>query len=218
MGVIDLHTHSMFSDGELIFSELARRAEVRGYTAIAITDHLDASNLDLVVPRIAAAADAWNSAPDTGVRVVPGAEITHAPPSAIEGLIIRARELGARIVVVHGETSNEPVAPGTNRAGIMARCDILAHPGFITEQDAQLAAEHGVALEITYRAEHSLTNGHVVTVGRAAGVRWTINSDGHTSSDLLDDDTVRRIGIGAGMSRKELDETLRVSETLVVGC
>ena len=218
MGVIDLHTHSMFSDGELIVSELARRAEVRGYTAIAITDHLDASNLDLVVPCIAAAADAWNSAPDTGVRVVPGAEITHAPPSAIDGLVNRARELGARIVVVHGETSNEPVAPGTNRAGIMARCDILAHPGFIAEQDAQLAAERGVAIEITCRAGHCLTNGHVVTVGRAAGVRWTINSDGHAPADLPDDDMVRRVGIGAGMSKKELDEALQTSETLVTRC
>jgi len=208
----------MFSDGELIPSELARRAEVRGYTAIAITDHLDASNLEMVAPRLAAAAGAWNSAPDTSVRVIPGAEITHAPPSAVKGLVNRARELGAQIVVVHGETANEPVAPGTNRAGIMARCDILAHPGFITEQDAHLAAELSVALEITYRAGHCLTNGHVVAVGREAGARWVISSDGHAPKDLLDEDMVRRIGRGAGMTEEELDETLRAAATLVAGC
>jgi len=218
MCVIDLHTHSMFSDGELIPSELARRAELRGYTAIAITDHLDASNIEMVTPRIAVAAEAWNTAPDTSVRVIPGAEITHAPPSAIGGLVNRARDLGAQIVLVHGETANEPVAPGTNRAAIMARCDILAHPGFITEEDAQLAAERGVALEITYRAGHCLTNGHVVVVGRAAGARWTINSDGHAPKDLLDEDTVRRIGRGAGMSDEEMDETLRAAATLVAEC
>ncbi len=42
--MIDLHTHSFFSDGELIPSELIRRAEAIGYKAIAITDHVDSSN------------------------------------------------------------------------------------------------------------------------------------------------------------------------------
>ena len=38
---IDLHMHSLFSDGELLPSELARRALVLGHEAIAITDHVD---------------------------------------------------------------------------------------------------------------------------------------------------------------------------------
>ena len=37
--MIDLHTHSFFSDGVLSPSELIRRAVVKGYKAIAITDH-----------------------------------------------------------------------------------------------------------------------------------------------------------------------------------
>jgi len=37
--MIDLHTHSLFSDGELIPSELVSRAAAAGYRAIAITDH-----------------------------------------------------------------------------------------------------------------------------------------------------------------------------------
>ena len=51
--MIDLHTHSIFSDGELIPSELVRRARIKGYRAIAITDHGDASNLDFIIPRVA---------------------------------------------------------------------------------------------------------------------------------------------------------------------
>ena len=50
--MIDLHTHSLFSDGELLPSELVRRAEVIGYQAVAITDHADSSNLDWIIPRI----------------------------------------------------------------------------------------------------------------------------------------------------------------------
>ncbi len=53
--MIDLHTHSLFSDGVLVPSELVRRAVMKGYEVIAITDHADASNLDFTIPRVAAA-------------------------------------------------------------------------------------------------------------------------------------------------------------------
>ena len=50
--MIDLHTHTLFSDGGLVPSELVRRAEVIGYTAIALTDHADISTLDFIIPRV----------------------------------------------------------------------------------------------------------------------------------------------------------------------
>ncbi|MCL2143735.1 MAG: PHP domain-containing protein, partial [Methanomassiliicoccaceae archaeon] len=54
---IDLHTHTILSDGELTPSELVRRAMVLGHDAIAITDHVDMTNVDLVVPAILKAAE-----------------------------------------------------------------------------------------------------------------------------------------------------------------
>ena len=48
--MIDLHTHSLYSDGELIPAELWRRAQVKGYRYLAITDHVDASNFEVVLP------------------------------------------------------------------------------------------------------------------------------------------------------------------------
>lgn len=45
----DLHTHTIFSDGELLPAELIRRAAVLGYQTIGITDHADRSNTTSLV-------------------------------------------------------------------------------------------------------------------------------------------------------------------------
>lgn len=39
---VDLHTHSLFSDGVLLPSEMLQRAAQLGYGVLAITDHADA--------------------------------------------------------------------------------------------------------------------------------------------------------------------------------
>src|SRR5512140_768862 len=171
--MIDLHTHSLFSDGVLVPSELVRRAIMKGYEVIAITDHGDASNLDFTIPRVAAACKElsrrWK------ITALPGIELTHIPPETVAELTARARSLGAAIVVVHGETLVEPVHPGTNRAAIEAKVDILAHPGLITPEEALLAAKNGVYLEITTRKGHSLSNGHVARMAEAVGARLVID-------------------------------------------
>ena len=97
--MIDLHTHTFFSDGVLIPSELVYRAKVKGYRAIAITDHGDFSNLDLVIPRIRKAAQILSSHYD--IIVLPGIELTYVPPELIKRAVKLARKLGAKIVVVH---------------------------------------------------------------------------------------------------------------------
>ena len=78
--MIDLHTHTLFSDGELVPAELARRAERLGYRWLAITDHVDSSTLEHAIRgAVAAAAEVsryWK------IRVLPGAELTHNPPAA----------------------------------------------------------------------------------------------------------------------------------------
>jgi len=39
--MIDLHTHTVLSDGELIPTELVRRAEVLGFRALGMAEHVD---------------------------------------------------------------------------------------------------------------------------------------------------------------------------------
>lgn len=211
--MIDLHTHSLFSDGELVPSELVRRSEYLGYSAIAITDHIDSSNIDLIIPRIVQVAKDLNR--HQSVKVIPGAELTHVPPDLIGLLVKRARELGARVVIIHGETITEPVVEGTNRAGLEAGADILAHPGLLTPEDAGLAAEKGVYLEISARSGHSLTNGHVARLAQATGSRPILNSDAHAVSDLLSEDFARKIVEGAGLPSGSVSNILSNAQELL---
>ncbi len=211
--MIDLHTHSIFSDGVLIPAELVRRYESYGYDAVAITDHADQSNIDFIIPRIIRIAEILNSA--QSVTVVPGIEITHVPPSLIPDTVKQARDLGAGIVVLHGETIAEPVAPGTNMAGIESGVDILAHPGLITPEEAKLAAENGVYIEITARAGHSLTNGHVAKIAQSAGAGMVLNSDCHEPGNILTEVFARKVVTGAGLPDNSLSAFLSNSRSLI---
>jgi histidinol phosphatase-like PHP family hydrolase len=212
-GLIDLHTHSLFSDGELVVSELVRRAEAMGYRFIGITDHADRSNLDFIIPRVARAAEEINR--HNRIQAVPGIELTHVPPATIGPLAVEARQLGARLVVVHGETIVEPVMAGTNRAGLEADIDIVAPPGLLTPEEATLAARRGILLEISGRKGHSFTNGHVVNVAQAAGAGLVLNSDAHAPGDLLSKAMIEKIALGAGIDNTGLQQMVQNAENLV---
>jgi len=101
--------------------------------------------------------------------------------------------------VLHGETIVEPVKLGTNRAGLRADIDILAHPGLITDEEVAMAAEKGVFLEITARKGHSLTNGHVAKLAKKHGAELVLNTDAHAPSDLITPKQAEQIALGAGL-------------------
>ena len=196
--MIDFHTHSLFSDGVLLPAELVRRAEHKGYRFIAITDHVDQSNLDFVVPRIAELAESLNKVMQ--IRTIPGVELTHVPPVTIGRLADRARSLGAKLVVVHGETIVEPVASGTNHYALEANIDILAHPGLIDSGDVELAAHRGIFLEISARKGHCLTNGCVAKLAMEMDAHLVLNTDAHEPSDLITGEHALAVARGAGLS------------------
>lgn len=193
--------HSLFSDGELLPSELARRAVNLNHEVIAITDHVDYSNVEQI-PQIQKAIDDINA--NWNIKVVLGAEVTHVPTESIDGVAKKAKDLGAQIVVVHGETLNEPVIEGTNYAAVNSEyVDILGHPGLITYEEAQIAKENGIYLEISARSGHCLGNGHVANIATEVGNKLLVNTDTHSPDNLITFEKSYEIALGAGLSKKE---------------
>ncbi len=207
MALYDFHMHTFFSDGALLPMELIRRAIYSGYKAMAITDHASASNIEELVEKVRRDCDlAWE---EWGFRVLPGVELTHCPPRAIAKLAAQAKRVGAQIVVIHGETLVEPVPPGTNRASVECPdVDILGHPGLLTSEEAELARDNGVFLELTSRRGHCLGNGNTVVLGRDAGAKFVVNSDTHSPGDLHSEAFARTVALGAGLTPAEADIAL----------
>lgn len=207
MQVCDFHTHTLYSDGELLPVEQARRANVNGCAAIALTDHVGMGNYASVLQAVLADCELIRRYWD--IIAIPGVEVTHVPASAVAEVARRAKEAGAAIVVVHGETTAEPVEPGTNLAAIESpHVDVLAHPGFIKAEEAALAAANGTFLELSCRRGHSLTNGHVLKIARASGAKLLVNTDAHAPDDLLTEAMARKVALGAGLDEADLETVL----------
>ncbi len=204
----DLHTHSILSDGELLPSELARRYEEKGFKAIAITDHVDLSNIKQVVSSIVEFCRHW---PKDRIKVIPGIELTHLALSQFKQACDFARDNGIKLIVAHGETLVEPVLKGTIRAALSAKIDILSHPGLISEDDVKLAVKRGIFLELSARKGHCLANGHVVRLAQKHGARLCINSDAHSPSDIPTIKFLEEVGLGAGLTTKDL---LKIYKTI----
>lgn len=203
----DFHIHSLLTEGDLVPSEIVRRCSAMGFGGIAITDHVDRSNIAHVLGCLVPACKEMEE--DFGIHVLPGVELTHVHPKRIGKLARSARELGAAIVAVHGETIVEPVLEGTTKAALQVpEVDFIAHPGLITLEEASLAAEMGIFLELSSRKGHSLANGHVAKTAMAAGAGLILNSDAHSPGDLIDYDESVKVALGCGVEREMIEEVL----------
>lgn len=206
---IDLHTHSLLSDGILLPSEAARYASVMNFAALAITDHIDYSNMESVLKKILLFYE--KQARFLDIDFIPGVEITHVSPNIIPELAKEARSLGAKIIVLHGETPAEPVTPGTNHSGVMQKglIDILAHPGYISEEDTFLAKENGVYLELTSRLLHKEPNKHIAVLASKIGAKLLVNTDAHRPEDYITQEQAFDIAKESGLSDSEALKAVR---------
>jgi histidinol phosphatase-like PHP family hydrolase len=174
---------------------------------MAVTDHVGLGNVEYVIKTLVVDCDLASRRWD--ILALPGVEITHVPKDDIDLVARTAKEMGAKLVAVHGETPVEPVEPGTNEAAIRSPwVDVLAHPGLISREEAQLAAELGVRLEVSARRGHSLANGHLVRIAREAGAQLVLDSDAHAPEDLLTKEMCLKVAKGAGLEDDEVHALL----------
>ena len=173
-----------------------------GYKAIAITDHVDYSNIESTVKAILAFTRHWPLS--SKIKVLPGIELTHLPPNQFKPLTQYARKQGMKVIIGHGETLMEPVEKGVNRAVLEAGVDILAHPGLISDSDVLLAKEKGIFLEITSRRGHRDTNAHVAERALKIGAKLILNNDSHSPEDIITPQELIRVGMNAGLTGKEI--------------
>lgn len=200
---IEFHSHSILSDGQLLPAALIREAEIRNHAALAITDHVDASNLKNVVTTLCQFAKEMKG--KLSLIFIPGVEVSYIKPEYFKDYCRQARRLGAKLIVVHGESPVEPVYPGTNHAAVSEKglVDILAHPGYITDEDAQLAALNGVFLELTARRGHKNGNEHVARMAKKYGAKLIVDTDCHNETDLITQEQAFALCQAAGLSDSE---------------
>lgn len=199
----NLHCHSLLSDGVLLPSEIARRYEDKGYKAIAITDHVDYTNIESTVKAILEFTEHWPK--KSSIKLLSGVELTHLPLEHFRPLAKYARNRGIQVIVGHGETIVEPVLKGTNRAALEADIDILAHPGLISDADIKLAKKKGIFLELTSRSGHRDTNAYVAEHAIKLGAKLILNTDSHLPEDIISPEELAKIGLQAGLNPKEID-------------
>jgi putative hydrolase len=213
--LIDLHTHSLLSDGVLIPSELIRRYVVAGFDAVAITDHADSSNIDNTINSLVDVCNAINKY--WPIHAIPGVELTHIPLQQFLPLTRHARKKGAKVVVAHGESPVEPVLKGTNNAAIKACVDILAHPGYITKEDVLLARKNNVMLEITTRQGHCKGNTHVAEMAKKLNAHLVMNTDFHMPCNIPSRQLFEKTARTAGLSLNDLEQIERNKKRFVDG-
>lgn len=207
---IDFHIHSIFSDGLLLPAALAYEAAARGHSAIAISDHVDASNLEEVLFGLTKFVKALGD--KLPIKVFPGVEISYLPPKLIEKYARKARDLGAKVIIVHGESPAEHAVPkGTNRAALRLKglVDILAHPGWLTEEEAILAKVNNIYLELSARKGHRQGNRHVAKMAKQFKAKLLVNTDTHSEHDLITQKEAYLLAEEAGLKREEAIKVVR---------
>lgn len=205
----DFHSHTYLTDGNESATSMWWAAIRKGHRVLAITDHVALEDPRRIVEQLRAEARAFEDGP---IATLVGVEVTLAPPRRIADVARAARSVGAQIVVVHGETSAEWVPPGTNLAAVSSGLvDVLAHPGFLTAHEAEIARANGTAIELSGRALHGRTNGHVARVALEAGCDIVVDSDAHDPNQLLDFSLARVIAEGAGLRPAQVRRALETA-------
>jgi len=193
----DLHTHTNLTDGVAALEDMVAAAERRGYTYYAITDHAP----DLVMHRM---TDEKMLAQRDRVRVLAtrlellhGTELNIAPDGSVDWPADFLAGFDLCVASVHSHF-DQPRAEMTRR--FVTACEnpyvnVIGHPttrrmGRRPPVDVDFGelfracARTGTALEVNASPQRlDLPSDHI-RAARDAGVKFAIDSDAHSVSDL----------------------------------
>lgn len=207
----EFHSHTILSDGALLPVALMREAVIKNHAVLAITDHVDSSNLETVLTSlIKVEKETKGFIP---IKFIPGVEVSYMPPPLIEKLSKRAKKYGAKIIIVHGQSPSEPVEEGTNACAVRLKglVNILAHPGFISEEDVLLAAKNNVFLELSAKESHNSANKHIATLAKKHKALLLVNTDAHNEKNLITQEQAFNVAKDAGLTDEEAMQTIKMN-------
>ncbi len=194
----DLHTHTDLTDGVASLETMVAAARRRGYAYYAVTDHAP----DLVMQRMTAekmlAQREQGRRLDTGaMELLHGTELNIGPDGSVDWPVDFLAGFDVCVASVHSHF-DQPRAEMTRRfvtACENPRVNIIGHPttrriGRRPPVDVDFAelfracARTGTALEINASPQRLDLPADHVRAARDAGVKFAIDSDAHSVSDL----------------------------------
>ena len=222
--MFDFHIHVAVSGG-LLPAEAMLLARNAGFIAVGLVVRADQATLPVLLPGLADMVK--NASLYAGIEAFAGVELIHVPPALLPDAVAKARELGAALVLGHGEgipcSATDTAERGGNLAAIEAGVDILARPGLIPAEDAARAAERGVLLELSLAPRHSLANGHVALMAARHGCGVIIGGNFGKAADFVSPQATRALyraaAAGAGISPHTTEAAARtLAQNLLRAC
>lgn len=167
--MIDLHTHSTYSDGSMAPDELVRHAKSAGLTAISLTDH---DTVDGVAAAVATGRD-------IGIEVVPGIELSASSRTEthILGYFIDTKNAGLK-----GSLSR---ALEVRERRMSETADALKRLGFdVTQRDARDCAG-GAIIGRAHFARAMVAKGYAGSVKEAFDRYLSVGRPAYINVQLL---------------------------------
>lgn len=198
-----LHCHSTYSDGSADIRAMAEAALARGYEYLAITDHSRSLSIanglsrDRLLQQLDEIAALNAELVPRGLTLLTGQEVDILADGSLDGdedLLARLDIVVASVHIRHREDEAAMTAR-VLRAIESPHVDILGHPTgrllgrrepFPLDLEAviEAAVRTGTVLEINAAPERMDLDDVYAFRARAAGAKFTVNADAHSTSGL----------------------------------
>ena len=198
----DLHCHTDWSDGHATVIEMARAAQARGYSYLAITDHSPRIRVvnGLGPERLAAQAAEIRRAMEQlpGFTILTGIECDILEDGSLDLPDETLAQLDVVIISPHVKLKLEPAAMTERmlRAVSNPHVDVIGHPtgrrpgsrpgaDYDFEAVFKEAAKHKVALEIDCDPARMDLSPEMARLALECGCNFTMDADAHTPVEFF---------------------------------